>query len=142
MSARKDAPSPGMGNDARDARRRRGHLARHLGRRGERVAARRLRRRGYRIHARNLRTPCGEIDLLAEEGGCYVVVEVKTTGRVGDVPERPPLGHAQRRRLCAAARWLRGHPGLRRLPIRHDLAWVTLDGRRWVVTIRRDVLRS
>ncbi|NUQ01385.1 MAG: YraN family protein [Armatimonadetes bacterium] len=36
-----------------------------------------LQRRGYRIVARNWRCRLGEIDLVAEEGGDLVVVEVK-----------------------------------------------------------------
>ncbi len=120
----------------------RGARARALGRRGERLAARHLRRSGYRIHARNVRTPRGEIDLLAEHDGCLVIVEVKTTARPGGPPARPPLRYAQRRRLEAAARWIRTRARYRRIRIRHDLVLVTLDGSRSVVTIRRDVFRS
>lgn len=118
-----------------------GRRARALGRRGERCAARHLRRQGYRIHARNLRTPRGEIDLLAEEGGCLVLVEVKTTARRGGATQLPPLRRAQRERLIAAGRWICSRSRLENLRIRHDLAVVTLDGWRSVVTIRRDVFR-
>lgn len=118
-----------------------GRRALRIGRRGERIAARKLRRLGYRIHARNLRTPRGEIDLLAEQEGCLVIVEVKTTARGAGGPIRPPLRHAQARRLQAAAGWLRIHAGLGNRRIRHDLVVVTLDGWRSVVTIRRDVFR-
>src|SRR2546427_12982430 len=37
-----------------------------------------LRRRGYRIRDRNLRCPMGELDLVAEDGGTLVFLEVKT----------------------------------------------------------------
>ena len=120
----------------------RGHRARALGRKGERLARRHLRRRGYRIHACNLRTPRGEVDILAEEGGCLVLVEVKTTTRRGGATALPPLRRAQRERLVAAARWIRTRGRLQNLRIRHDLAVVSLDGRHSVVTIRRDVFRS
>jgi len=128
----------------RDAAKRRatGTRARLLGRRGERAAARWLKRHGYRIHARNLRTPCGEIDILAEEAGNLVLVEVKTTARAGGAPATAPLGHAQRGRLQAATRWLRRQPGLRGRRVRIDLVMVTLDAGRFVVTIRRDAVRS
>lgn len=36
-----------------------------------------LSRQGYLLLRRNARTPYGEIDLLMQEGGYYVVVEVK-----------------------------------------------------------------
>ena len=49
-----------------------------LGRRGEELAARYLTTRGYRIVARNWRCQQGEIDIVAERGGVFAVVEVKT----------------------------------------------------------------
>ncbi|MDA8418505.1 MAG: YraN family protein [Desulfobacteraceae bacterium] len=48
------------------------------GRLGEELAARHLTVRGYRILARNFRVACGEIDIVAEDRGTLVFVEVKT----------------------------------------------------------------
>ncbi len=48
-----------------------------LGLEGERAAAEFLEARGYRILDRNYRTRRGEIDLVAEEKGTLVFVEVK-----------------------------------------------------------------
>lgn len=53
-----------------------GHLA--LGARGETLAEQHLRRLGYRILERNYRCRYGEIDLVAEQGGSLVFIEVKT----------------------------------------------------------------
>ena len=50
----------------------------HLGRFGERLAAAHLESRGYRIRARNFRCRQGEIDIIAENGGCLAFVEVRT----------------------------------------------------------------
>jgi putative endonuclease len=47
------------------------------GQEGEDRAAAVLRREGYRILATNFRSPFGEIDIVAEENGCLVFVEVK-----------------------------------------------------------------
>lgn len=53
-----------------------GHL--ELGKKGEELAAKTLRKQGYRILCRNHKTPLGEIDMVAEESGHLVFVEVKT----------------------------------------------------------------
>lgn len=49
-----------------------------LGRLGEDAAAAYLRKAGMRVLDRNWRTPRGEIDIVAAEGDCLVVCEVKT----------------------------------------------------------------
>ena len=41
------------------------------------MAVKTLKRKGYKIVERNYRTGSGEIDVVAEEGGCLVFVEVK-----------------------------------------------------------------
>jgi putative endonuclease len=51
--------------------------SRDEGLRGEEMAIRTLKSRGYRIVERNHRNMLGEIDVVAEEGGCLVFVEVK-----------------------------------------------------------------
>ena len=51
--------------------------SREEGLRGEETAIKTLKRRGYKIVERNYRTRLGEIDVIAEEGGCLVFVEVK-----------------------------------------------------------------
>ncbi len=48
-----------------------------LGRVGEDVAVQALRTRGYRILERNVRLRHGELDVIAEEAGELVFVEVK-----------------------------------------------------------------
>ncbi|HYF95594.1 MAG TPA: YraN family protein [Symbiobacteriaceae bacterium] len=54
-----------------------------LGRLGEEEAARHLAGLGYRIVARNVRFRFGELDMIAEENGCLVFVEVKTRTGTG-----------------------------------------------------------
>jgi putative endonuclease len=55
------------------------------GRLGEALAAARLEAAGWRILARNWRGPGGEIDLVALDGDCLVLVEVRSrrTARFG-----------------------------------------------------------
>jgi Holliday junction resolvase-like predicted endonuclease len=78
---------------------------------GERCAERALRARGWRFLARRLKTRWGELDLLFEDAGIRIVVEVKT-GRVG--PRFRPgmhLGRESLSRLWQAAGGLsRGRP--------------------------------
>jgi putative endonuclease len=49
-----------------------------LGQLGEDLACAELQRRGYAILARRFRTRLGEIDIVADDGGTLVFVEVKT----------------------------------------------------------------
>jgi putative endonuclease len=60
-----------------------------LGAEGETIAAAELERRGYRIIERNYRIRSGEIDIVAEDAGTVVFVEVKTktNGDFGDPVE-------------------------------------------------------
>ena len=49
-----------------------------IGHRAETKAVAYLRRRGYRIVKRNYRCKFGEIDIIAEQGGMLVFVEVRS----------------------------------------------------------------
>lgn len=51
---------------------------RGLGRHGEDLAARHLASQGYEILSRNWRCPGGELDIVARDGECLVLVEVRT----------------------------------------------------------------
>jgi putative endonuclease len=67
-----------------------------LGKEGEALAVRFLRKQGFRIVGKNYRTPFGEIDIVAEDGGVLVFVEVKT--RSGDAFGSPFEAVDQRKR--------------------------------------------
>jgi len=75
-----------------------------LGERGEEAAARHLEALGFRILDRRFRTRAGEIDLVAEESGTLVFVEVKTraSDRFGSPAEA--VDARKRSRLLRAAR--------------------------------------
>ncbi len=49
-----------------------------LGARGEALAVKYLKRTGYRIVEQNFRVRAGEIDIIAEQDGTLVFIEVKT----------------------------------------------------------------
>ncbi|HET8615359.1 MAG TPA: YraN family protein [Actinomycetales bacterium] len=74
---------------------------------GERVAVNHLERQGFTVLDRNWRCELGEIDIVAREGDCLVVVEVKTrrSSRFGPPAEAvTPVKLARLRRLTA--RWV------------------------------------
>ncbi len=78
-----------------------------VGRYGEDVAARTLREAGWEVLARNWRCAEGEIDIVALDGDCLVVVEVKTRrSHSFGVPQEAvtQVKLARLRRLAAA--WL------------------------------------
>lgn len=61
---------------------------RGLGRRGEELAAQQLQGEGFDIVTRNWRCEVGELDLVARDGECLVLVEVRTRrGRSLGTPE-------------------------------------------------------
>jgi putative endonuclease len=81
-----------------------------LGRTGERLAAERLVEAGYRILERNVRSRYGEIDLVAEEGGDLVFVEVKTRrGTSHGLPEEGVTPRKQRKLVQLAFQYLATH---------------------------------
>jgi len=93
--------------DGRDGARKR------LGASGERVAANWLEARGYRIVARNWRCPYGEIDLIAEQDGELVFVEVKTRRGTSHGAPEEAITPAKRTRLIAAMQTYLAESGTR-----------------------------
>ena len=74
---------------------------------GEQVAVNHLQRNGFVVLDRNWRCELGEIDIVARDGDCLVVVEVKTrrSERFGSPAEAvTPAKLGRLRRLTA--RWL------------------------------------
>lgn len=70
----------------------------------ESLAAAHLEARGYRILARNWRRPQGELDLVADDGGTCVFVEVRS--RTGEEHGHPleTVDARKRARVVRAAR--------------------------------------
>jgi putative endonuclease len=98
-----------------------------LGRAGELLAARYLARSGFRILERGYRTRAGEIDLVAEEAGVLVFVEVKSRATLACGRPSEAVGpHKQRRLLRAASQYLLQHHASDR-PCRFDVVEVLCD---------------
>jgi putative endonuclease len=82
---------------------------------------------GYRILARNVRCPGGELDLVAEDDGVLVFVEVRArrSGIFGGAAES--IGTQKRRRTIQAAEsYLQEHPADADRPSRIDVVAIRL----------------
>jgi putative endonuclease len=73
------------------------------GRLGERLAAERLEAQGWRILTTNWRGLGGEIDIVAEEGGSLVLVEVRCRRSLRFGTAEESLGPSKRRRMARLA---------------------------------------
>lgn len=66
-----------------------------------------LRLRGYKIIAKRLRTPMGEIDILAQKNGVWIVAEVKY--RPTTESSKYSISDHQKHRLINASLWVMNH---------------------------------
>jgi putative endonuclease len=105
-----------------------GRPSTRLGREGERIAARHLERKGWRILERGFRTRTGEIDLVAEEEGVLVFVEVKARSGLGCGRPADAVDARKRGRILRAAHlWLARHGSIE-TPCRFDVVEVLSEG--------------
>jgi putative endonuclease len=105
-----------------------------VGRRGEQLAARHLASKGYEIVAHNWRCEVGELDLVARDGACLVLVEVRTRrGRALGTPEESVTAAKQARLVALAEAYVQAAdwPG----EVRIDLVAVEMDRRGRVVRL-------
>ena len=83
---------------------------------GEKLARGFLLKRGYRIREANYRCPQGEVDLIAEQGGCLVFIEVRTkTGPGFGTPEESITAAKKEHLRAVAAQYRQTHEGLPQL---------------------------
>jgi putative endonuclease len=97
-----------------------------LGRYGEALAVRYLREQGMEVLDRNWRCEHGEVDVVALDGNCLVICEVKTrrSSGFGQPVEAVTFAKARRLRRLAAA-YLAGHgEGARVAQVRVDVVGI------------------
>ncbi len=107
---------------------------RGLGRRGEEFAARQLEGKGFDIVARNWRCETGELDLVARDGECLVLVEVRTRrGRSLGTPEESITPAKQARLIDLSEAYVQetGWPGDWRI----DVVAIEMDRRGLVLRV-------
>ena len=115
-----------------------------LAQRGEEAAARKLRADGYRIIARNFRCRSGELDIIAEEGGELVFVEVRSrTSTDYGTPAESVNRRKQRQIARTASHYLRWQVGGERA-CRYDVVevYLTPTGRVERVVVLRGAFRA
>ncbi|HEY7063997.1 MAG TPA: YraN family protein [Chloroflexota bacterium] len=101
--------------------------ARAVGTAGEALAAGWLERQGYRVLARNYRCRGGEVDVVADDRGELVFVEVRTRRAGGLVgPEESVTRRKQERLVRAAEHYLQAHGAAER-PWRVDLVAIEVS---------------
>ncbi|MEK7631409.1 MAG: YraN family protein [Patescibacteria group bacterium] len=110
-------------------------LTQERGKRGEDLAADFLCAKGYRIIARNVRSPYGEIDLVCQERGTLVLVEVRYRASAAfGRPEETVVGQ-KLLRMQRSAEWYVTHTHYTD-DYRIDVVGVTQNG---PITLLRDV---
>lgn len=100
---------------------------RRVGSRGEAYARAFLEGRGCRVLAQNFRAGRGEVDLVVEDGGTWVFVEVKCnlTDRYG-IPEERVTERKQRQLVRVAQAFIQERSGGRERDYRFDVVAVEL----------------
>lgn len=107
-----------------------------LGSAGERLAAGWLEARGYRVLARNWRCAYGELDVVAEERGELVFVEVKTRRGVAHGAPEEAITASKRAHLIAAAQCYLMEQQRETQPCRIDIVAIQLDEQGRLMDVR------
>ncbi len=114
-----------------------------LGARAETLALRWLRRQGLELVARNFRCRYGEIDLLMQDGGMLVVIEVRCRAGASLTSAAQTVDTRKQRRLMRTAlAFVAGHRAYEASPLRFDVIGIDGDpGRRSCPEWIRDAFR-
>lgn len=112
-----------------------------LGEQGESIACEELEKCGYTIIARRYRTRFGEIDVIADDQGTIVFVEVKTkTDCTFSDPVESVTKQKQRRLVSMADQYVADHR-LDNTPCRFDVVAVDTSVAPSRITLYKDAFR-
>ena len=107
-----------------------------LGRWGEQVAAEHLLAKGLVVLDRNWRCREGELDIVATDGACLAIVEVKTRSGPGYGPPAEAVTARKQARLRRVAQqWLSQHR-VGWVEVRFDVVAVVADRRTAAVSVQ------
>src|SRR5215218_6736942 len=106
-----------------------------LGKTGEELAIAELVRRGYAITAQRYRTPCGEIDIVAQHDGVLVFVEVKARASAEFGTAAEAVTPWKQRRLTRMARDYLTRQRIVDHPCRFDVVAIMLGAAEPVIEV-------
>ncbi len=109
-----------------------------IGHRAETKAVAYLRRRGYRIVKRNYRCKFGEIDIIAEQGGMLVFVEVRSRRHRRFGLASDTVGITKQKQIMRVAQYYISTQTMKKRPCRFDVIGYTNEQ----VVLIRDAFRA
>ena len=112
-----------------------------LGVQGETMACEEIEKLGYSIIERRYRTRFGEIDVIANDGGTVVFVEVKTKTDSSFSDPVESVTKQKQRRLVSMAEQYVAYKTLDGTPCRFDIVTVDASVAPAKITIYRDAFR-
>jgi putative endonuclease len=112
-----------------------------VGRAGEEAAVRHLERMGYRIVERNYRCRFGEIDLIAQDGGVLVFIEVKTRRSRAFGPAALAVTRDKQRRLIKASQAYLSRKGGAQGVCRYDVVTIQIEAGVSHIEVIRDAFQ-
>lgn len=98
-----------------------------FGREGESVAIAFLKKKGYRVLEKNFRSKVGEIDIIAEQAGVIVFVEVKARSSHEFGHPLNALTPAKQKKIIQTAQSFLAQKRIRDRPMRFDVVALTSD---------------
>lgn len=96
-----------------------------FGKFGEALAEKALKKRGYKILHTNYRTPLGEIDMIAEDAGTLVFVEVKARKSFAFGSAKQAVTPAKQRRISKNALYFLKSTGRLNVRARFDVVAIS-----------------
>ena len=99
-----------------------------FGREGESAALTFLKKKGYRILEKNFRTKVGEIDIIAEQDGVIVFIEVKARASHEFGHPFTAITPAKQKKIIQTAKSFLARKRISDKPMRFDVVALTSDG--------------
>lgn len=115
---------------------------RWLGRTGESMAVAHLKKNGYRMVASNYRAKTGEVDIICEEGGALVFVEVKMRRQRAFGPPQAAVDERKQRKIARTAQHYLAKTRQAGRRVRFDVLAITITGDEPVFRIIKNAFDS